>query len=151
MHAGASADQPPYRVGLVALAGCQQGGVPGCTPRVDRHAGIGQRPAPRQDGVAAHAGVAGHWRCHAGILPTGGGPGIRPDNLERVFERFYTDRPEGSFGSNSGLGLSISKQIVDAHRGRIWAENRYGKAGEDGEKPVLGARFIVRIPAAADA
>jgi two-component system, OmpR family, sensor histidine kinase ChvG len=76
------------------------------------------------------------------------GPGIRPDNLERVFERFYTDRPEGSFGSNSGLGLSISKQIVDAHRGRIWAENRYGKAGEDGEKPILGARFVVRIPAA---
>ncbi len=75
------------------------------------------------------------------------GPGIRPDNLERVFERFYTDRPEGSFGSNSGLGLSISKQIVDAHRGRIWAENRYGKADQDGEKPVLGARFVVRIPA----
>jgi two-component system sensor histidine kinase ChvG len=76
------------------------------------------------------------------------GPGIRPDNLERVFERFYTDRPEGSFGSNSGLGLSISKQIVDAHRGRIWAENRYGKADAAGEKPVLGARFVVRIPAA---
>jgi two-component system sensor histidine kinase ChvG len=76
------------------------------------------------------------------------GPGIRPDNLERIFERFYTDRPDGSFGSNSGLGLSISKQIVDAHRGRIWAENRYAKPGGDGEKPVLGARFIVRIPAA---
>ena len=75
------------------------------------------------------------------------GPGIPPDNLERVFERFYTDRPEGSFGSNSGLGLSISKQIVEAHRGRIWAENRYGKPGPDGEKPVLGARFTVRIPA----
>ena len=79
------------------------------------------------------------------------GPGIRPDNLERIFERFYTDRPEGSFGSNSGLGLSISKQIVDAHKGRIWAENRYGKAMQDGEKPVLGARFLVRIPAAQDA
>ncbi len=79
------------------------------------------------------------------------GPGIRPDNLDRVFERFYTDRPEGSFGSNSGLGLSISKQIVDAHRGRIWAENRYGKPDETGEKPVLGARFIVRIPAVQDA
>lgn len=75
------------------------------------------------------------------------GPGISPDNLERVFERFYTDRPEGSFGSNSGLGLSISKQIVEAHRGRIWAENRYGKPDQDGEKPVLGARFTVRIPA----
>ncbi len=79
------------------------------------------------------------------------GPGIRPDNLDRIFERFYTDRPEGSFGSNSGLGLSISKQIVDAHRGRIWAENRYGKPDAEGEKPVLGARFTVRIPAAQDA
>ena len=78
------------------------------------------------------------------------GPGIRPDNLERIFERFYTDRPEGSFGKNSGLGLSISKQIVDAHKGRIWAENRYGKAPEGAEKPTLGARFIVRLPAVAD-
>ena len=78
------------------------------------------------------------------------GPGISPDNLERVFERFYTDRPEGSFGKNSGLGLSISKQIVDAHKGRIWAENRIGKAPEGVEKPVLGARFVVRLPAVAD-
>lgn len=76
------------------------------------------------------------------------GPGIRPDNLVRIFERFYTDRPEGSFGKNSGLGLSISKQIVEAHRGRIWAENRYGRAPQgQAERPVLGARFIVRIPA----
>ena len=79
------------------------------------------------------------------------GPGIPPDNLLRVFERFYTDRPEGSFGSNSGLGLSISQQIVDAHKGRIWAENRYGKPDETGERPVLGARFTVRIPAATNA
>jgi two-component system sensor histidine kinase ChvG len=78
------------------------------------------------------------------------GPGIRPDNLERIFERFYTDRPEASFGSNSGLGLSISKQIVEAHKGRIWAENRYGKAVAGGERPILGARFLVRIPAVSD-
>jgi two-component system, OmpR family, sensor histidine kinase ChvG len=78
------------------------------------------------------------------------GPGIRPDNLERIFERFYTDRPENSFGSNSGLGLSISKQIVEAHGGRIWAENRYGRADADGERPVFGARFTVRIPAASE-
>ena len=78
------------------------------------------------------------------------GPGIRADNLERIFERFYTDRPESSFGSNSGLGLSISKQIVEAHKGRIWAENRLGKAGAAGETPVLGARFTVRIPAVPD-
>jgi two-component system, OmpR family, sensor histidine kinase ChvG len=75
------------------------------------------------------------------------GPGIGPDNLERVFERFYTDRPEIAFGKNSGLGLSISKQIVEAHKGRIWAENRHGRAKEGAERPVLGARFIVRIPA----
>jgi two-component system, OmpR family, sensor histidine kinase ChvG len=74
------------------------------------------------------------------------GPGIQPDALERIFERFYTDRPEHGFGQNSGLGLSISKQIVDAHGGRIWAENRMSAAG-DGEPRVLGARFVVLLPA----
>ena len=52
------------------------------------------------------------------------GPGIRPDAMEKIFERFYTDRPHQGFGQNSGLGLSISKQIVEAHGGRLWAENR---------------------------
>jgi two-component system, OmpR family, sensor histidine kinase ChvG len=75
------------------------------------------------------------------------GPGIRPDALERVFERFYTDRPHQGFGQNSGLGLSISKQIVEAHGGRIWAENRSGPHGDDGEPTVAGARFVVRLPA----
>ena len=51
------------------------------------------------------------------------GPGIREENLEKIFRRFYTDRPE-SFGNNSGLGLNISQQIVKAHGGAIWAENR---------------------------
>ena len=51
------------------------------------------------------------------------GPGIREENLEKIFRRFYTDRPE-SFGKNSGLGLNISQQIVKAHGGSIWAENR---------------------------
>jgi two-component system, OmpR family, sensor histidine kinase ChvG len=72
------------------------------------------------------------------------GPGIQPDALEKVFERFYTDRPTQSFGQNSGLGLSISKQIVEAHGGRIWVENR-SAAGQPSK--VLGARFIVRLPA----
>jgi two-component system, OmpR family, sensor histidine kinase ChvG len=75
------------------------------------------------------------------------GPGIRADALERIFERFYTDRPHQGFGQNSGLGLSISKQIVEAHGGKIWAENRTGHAEADGEAPVLGARFVVRLPA----
>lgn len=72
------------------------------------------------------------------------GPGIAEDNMEKIFQRFYTDRPEGAFGQNSGLGLSISKQIVEAYRGRLWAENRY-----NGDGHVLGAVFAVRIPAIA--
>ena len=76
------------------------------------------------------------------------GPGIPPHALERIFERFYTDRPEQGFGQNSGLGLSISRQIVEAHRGTIRAENRLGPPGEDGEPRVLGARFTVRLPGA---
>ncbi|WP_244546497.1 sensor histidine kinase [Bosea sp. OK403] len=75
------------------------------------------------------------------------GPGIEPHALERVFERFYTDRPNEGFGQNSGLGLSISRQIVEAHRGSIRAENRLGPADGDGEQPRIGARFIVRLPA----
>lgn len=74
------------------------------------------------------------------------GPGISEDNLDRIFNRFYTDRPEIAFGENSGLGLSISKQIVDAHRGRIWAENRYAADPKTGEQKIAGARFTVRLP-----
>jgi two-component system sensor histidine kinase ChvG len=80
------------------------------------------------------------------------GPGIRPDQFERIFERFYTDRADSetdAFGQNSGLGLSISKQIVEAHNGRIWVENRTRPNKNAGDPPVvLGARFTVRLPAA---
>jgi two-component system sensor histidine kinase ChvG len=75
------------------------------------------------------------------------GPGVRPEVREKIFERFYTDRPHQGFGQNSGLGLSISKQIVEAHGGSIAVENRTGPVGIDGEPRVLGARFIVRLPA----
>jgi two-component system sensor histidine kinase ChvG len=77
------------------------------------------------------------------ILVDDEGPGIRPEALDKIFERFYTDRPEQGFGQNSGLGLSISKQIVEAHGGTIRVENRMG--GQPSR--VLGARFIVRLPA----
>jgi two-component system sensor histidine kinase ChvG len=77
------------------------------------------------------------------ISITDDGPGIPEGKLEAVFERFYTERPAGEkFGTHSGLGLSISKQIVDAHGGSIHAENRH-----DGSGRVCGARFIVRLPA----
>ena len=77
------------------------------------------------------------------VLVDDEGPGIRPEALDKIFERFYTDRPEQGFGQNSGLGLSISKQIVDAHGGTIRVENRVG--GQPSR--TLGARFIVRLPA----
>jgi two-component system sensor histidine kinase ChvG len=70
------------------------------------------------------------------------GPGIPDANLEHIFDRFYSERPKGeSFGQHSGLGLSISRQIVEALQGQISAENR-----RDGAGRVLGARFIVRLP-----
>ena len=72
------------------------------------------------------------------------GPGIRADNIDRIFERFYTDRPAGeAFGQNSGLGLSISRQIIEAHNGTITAENIPG--GKPGE--IRGARFVVTLSA----
>jgi two-component system sensor histidine kinase ChvG len=72
------------------------------------------------------------------------GPGIPPAKLESIFDRFYSERPHGErFGQHSGLGLSISRQIVEALRGRISAENR---RGDDGS--VIGARFVVRLPKA---
>jgi two-component system, OmpR family, sensor histidine kinase ChvG len=71
------------------------------------------------------------------------GPGVPPDKLEKIFERFYTDRPQGAkFGNNSGLGLSIVRQIVETHRGTVWVEN----AVADGR--ITGARFIVDLPEA---
>ncbi|MEZ5774705.1 MAG: sensor histidine kinase [Hyphomicrobiaceae bacterium] len=88
------------------------------------------------------------------------GPGIPPGNLEKVFKRFYTDRPGAeSFGKNSGLGLSISREIILAHNGQIWAENRVESAvvrsaGQGGGDVtaiagrIAGARFSIRLPAA---
>ncbi|MEX2165693.1 MAG: ATP-binding protein, partial [Methyloceanibacter sp.] len=73
------------------------------------------------------------------------GPGIAPENLDRIFERFYTDRPQENFGQNSGLGLNISRQIVGAHGGHLFAENRGAADAKNGNG---GARFVIRLPAA---
>ncbi len=70
------------------------------------------------------------------------GPGIPEANLEHIFERFYSERPQGErFGQHSGLGLSISRQIVEALKGRIAAENLRDDKGR-----VRGARVVVRLP-----
>ena len=86
------------------------------------------------------------------------GPGIPAHAFERIFERFYTDRPNQGFGQNSGLGLSITRQIIEAHGGRVWAANRLQPHGDGGseidrdgtdteDERVLGARFTVWLPA----
>jgi len=72
------------------------------------------------------------------------GPGIPPENLETIFERFYTSRPKGvAFGGNSGLGLSIARQIAEAHGGTLRAANRLHPDGSVG-----GAMFILTLPEA---
>jgi two-component system sensor histidine kinase ChvG len=72
------------------------------------------------------------------------GPGIPENSLKEIFRRFYSQRPTQEFGNHSGLGLAISKQIVEAHGGTIWAENI--RKGDAEQGPVLGARFIVGFP-----
>jgi len=73
------------------------------------------------------------------------GPGIPEDALEKIFQRFYSERPPGQFGNNSGLGLAISKQIVEAHGGVIWAEN-IRPTEADMQSDPQGARFVVGLP-----
>ena len=85
------------------------------------------------------------WREDSWVVITVSdqGPGIPDDKLSAIFDRFYSERPETEkFGTHSGLGLSISKQIVEAHGGSIHAENR-----RDGTGKTTGARFVIRLPA----
>jgi two-component system sensor histidine kinase ChvG len=98
-------------------------------------------------------GPGGHPINGYEIIVDDDGPGIPHGAFERVFERFYTDRPEQGFGDNSGLGLAISRQIVEAHGGRIRAFNRTllnpeGTDELDQHDHTLGARFVVWLPAA---
>lgn len=73
------------------------------------------------------------------------GPGIPDQALSKIFQRFYSQRPDEHFGNNSGLGLAISKQIVEAHGGVIWAENIRPTEADITSEP-LGARFVVGLP-----
>lgn len=73
------------------------------------------------------------------------GPGIPHQALTKIFTRFYSERPENQFGDHSGLGLAISKQIIEAHGGVIWAENILPTRADPTSEP-LGARFVVGLP-----
>lgn len=93
--------------------------------------------------IAIKMKMLGH---HIFITVEDNGPGIGAENIERIFERFYTDRPGAEFfGQNSGLGLSISRQIIEAHEGTISAENITEPQDKDRK---LGARFIIKLPVA---
>lgn len=82
--------------------------------------------------------------CLAVIEDTG--PGFPKGSLDKIFNRFYSDRPNSAFGAHSGLGLSISKQVVEAHGGVIWAENITSKLSTGEESDILGARLLVGLP-----
>ncbi|MEJ6500904.1 MAG: sensor histidine kinase [Rhodobacterales bacterium] len=73
------------------------------------------------------------------------GPGIPEQALAKIFSRFYSERPASDFGNHSGLGLAISRQIVEAHGGVIWAENIRPTEADVTSEP-LGARFVVGLP-----
>jgi two-component system sensor histidine kinase ChvG len=87
-----------------------------------------------------------HVHDVAEITVEDSGPGIPEDKEDRIFTRFYSERPkQEKFGTHSGLGLSISRQIVEAHQGKIWAENR-----KDNDGQILGARFVIQLPVLGD-
>ena len=115
---------------------------------------------------AKNSGRDGHVQDGIEIIVDDDGPGIPAHAFERIFERFYTDRPNQGFGQNSGLGLSISRQIIEAYGGKIWALNRLESTGrrnsiavtgdgrrfvdeenEECQGNVVGARFVVWLPA----
>ncbi|MBV9330086.1 MAG: histidine kinase, partial [Alphaproteobacteria bacterium] len=109
---------------------------------------IGQVVRNLIDNAISFSPPGGTVRVHAGsqgrnvrIVVEDDGPGIPPDNLETIFNRFYTERPDGhEFGNNSGLGLSIARQIVERAGGHIWAENRTSDPKQS------GARFVIELP-----
>ena len=97
-----------------------------------------------EDGDAVRVWVR-HRENRVLIVVEDTGPGIPEGALTKVFSRFYSERPETQFGNHSGLGLAISKQIVEAHSGVIWAENIRPTDADLPSDP-LGARFVVGLP-----
>jgi two-component system sensor histidine kinase ChvG len=136
------------RVAFLGRSGA--GGEPEPLMVVGREGPLGQVFRNLVDNARSFSPPGGEVRVYAAgsrdtieVRVEDDGPGIPPDNLETVFQRFYTSRPKGSaFGANSGLGLAIARQIIETHGGRIWAENRL-----DGDR-VRGASFHVSLPLA---
>ena len=107
---------------------------------IDNARSFSPKDGPKGGGVRV---TLARTRTHAVITVEDDGPGMPPENLETVFQRFYTSRPKGAaFGGNSGLGLSIARQIVEAHGGKIHAENRVAQ-----DEARSRARALRRQPA----
>ena len=141
LHEATMGDGPPLKIEIAGLQSLVVHGIEGRLVQVWRNLisnaasfsppGGGIRIGAARDGDRVRVTVADD------------GPGIPPGKLTAIFDRFYSERPAGEkFGTHSGLGLSISKQIVEAHGGHIVAENR---TAEDGR--ILGAIFTVTLPA----
>lgn len=150
-HAAASSDRPAVELQLPAdtdLTVCASAGRLGQVYRNVIANALSFSPAAGLIGVRAER-IADSGGDVIVVSVEDDGPGIPEENLESVFERFYSDRPlEGpdgkaeKFDTHSGLGLSISRQIVEAANGRIWAENRRRADGV-----ICGARLVIELPA----
>jgi len=138
--------EPHVRFENAAGRPCRVRGAPASLAQVFRNLIDNARSFSKPDQTVTVRLALSPIRRAARVTVEDDGPGVPPENLDAIFERFYSHRPEGAdFGSNSGLGLSISKQIVEAHRGRIWAENRL-EDPSDPESRRLGALFHVETP-----
>ena len=142
IHAATRADGAPHIEVVPAEGRCVVQGVEGRVVQVLRNLIANAVSfSPRDGRITLAAREAG---AMVEISVEDAGPGIPQARLEHIFDRFYSERPQGErFGHHSGLGLSISRQIVAALRGRISAENRRDASGR-----VLGARFLVLLPRA---
>ncbi|HET9160369.1 MAG TPA: ATP-binding protein [Caulobacteraceae bacterium] len=137
-------EQPPVKISMPEMgAHLRVAAREGPLSQVFRNLIDNARSFTRLAGACGEVRVSLHGESgRAVVYVDDDGPGIPPENVETVFERFYTSRPKGAaFGGNSGLGLSIAREIITAHSGRIWAENRLAEGGQ-----VKGARFVVSLP-----
>jgi two-component system sensor histidine kinase ChvG len=141
MHEATVGDGPPLKIEIASLQSLVVHGIEGRLVQVWRNLIANAVSFSPPGGSIRIAAARDGDRVRVTIADDG--PGIPPGKLTAIFDRFYSERPAGEkFGTHSGLGLSISKQIVEAHGGRIVAENREAPDGR-----ILGAVFTVTLPA----
>ncbi len=142
IHDATRADGDPYLTVIAPESGLTVQGVEDRIVQVLRNLIANARSfSPTNGTVTLHAHDTG---TAIEVAVEDSGPGIPDAKLENIFDRFYSERPAGErYGQHSGLGLSISRQIVEALKGRIAAENRRDETGH-----TTGARFVVRLPKA---